>query len=835
MNLTRILVVIFIFFQFGSVSFSQTKGGSIPLKQAIKNIEKQFPVLFSYQDHQLENHMITLAQETSLESYLIVLNTTTLFNFSAIDKNTITVTQKDNLKSSCGLVYGEDTKPLQNVRITTKYQQFYSDDEGRYKVVFLEKSIQVTASYQGFEDAKFSLSQSDICTNNTTLVPEITNLETVQLQNYLAKGISKNTDGSITVDYTNFDLLPGLIEADVLQTLQALPGIQSVNETVSDLNIRGGTNDQNLILWDGIKMYQSGHFFGLISAFNPFLTEKVTVTKNGTSARYGDGVSGVINMRGKATLPSEIGAQVSLNLLSVDATITLPISKKIGLQISGRKSINGLVRSPTFNQYFDKAFQNTEVLSDSETTNTTDDDFSFFDANMRILYEPSTKDKIRANLLIIGNDLSFLENATIDNLELSRRSSLLQNNLSAGLWYQRNWSEQWQTEVQLYGSSYGLEATNFDILNDQRLIQENEILETGLKMQSKHLFGKQFQVLFGYQFNETGITNFEDINRPPFQRTDTQVLRTNSLFSEISYTNTPVKLDITVGARFNHFSKFEEVRLEPRMSIKKGFLDYFTAEVLGEIKSQTTSQIIDFQEDFLGVENRRWVVSNPDEIPIIKSKQISTGVTYNRKGWLINLDGYIKEVSGITSQSQGFQNQFQEVKTTGKYTIKGIEVLVNKRYQKINTWLSYTYAKNVYTFDALIPSEFHNNLDIRHTITYGINYVVNRFKFSGGFNWHSGKPTTLVVQGNEVTNDTINYQAPNSDTIEDYFRVDLSATYDFTVYNNVKGQIAASIWNLLNTNNSLNHFYRLNHSNTLEEVSENSLRFTPNIALRFFF
>lgn len=59
-----------------------------------------------------------------------------------------------------------------------------------------------------------------------------------------------------------FGILPGLIEPDILQTVQALPGIKSIDETVSDINVRGGTNDQNLILWNGIKMYQSGHFLG---------------------------------------------------------------------------------------------------------------------------------------------------------------------------------------------------------------------------------------------------------------------------------------------------------------------------------------------------------------------------------------------------------------------------------------------------------------------------------------------------------------------------------------------------------------------------------------------
>ena len=85
---------------------------------------------------------------------------------------------------------------------------------------------------------------------------------------------------------------------DILQKIQAIPGISSINESISNINIRGGSNDQNLLLWDGIKMYHSGHFFGLISAFNPYLTDKVTLTKNGTSSQYNDGVSGTITIGG---------------------------------------------------------------------------------------------------------------------------------------------------------------------------------------------------------------------------------------------------------------------------------------------------------------------------------------------------------------------------------------------------------------------------------------------------------------------------------------------------------------------------------------------------------
>jgi len=74
-------------------------------------------------------------------------------------------------------------------------------------------------------------------------------LEEVLITNYLTKGISTKNDGSINIKPQQFGILPGLIEPDILQSIQALPGVQSVDERVSNINVRGGTHDQNLILY----------------------------------------------------------------------------------------------------------------------------------------------------------------------------------------------------------------------------------------------------------------------------------------------------------------------------------------------------------------------------------------------------------------------------------------------------------------------------------------------------------------------------------------------------------------------------------------------------------
>jgi hypothetical protein len=116
-------------------------------------------------------------------------------------------------------------------------------------------------------------------------------LTTIEAQRYLASGIGKSPSGTVTVKPGKFGILPGLTEPDVLQTMHLLPGVVSIDETVSNLNVRGGTHDQNLFLWNGIRMFQTSHFFGLISAFNPMVTTKIRISKNGSSAFFGESVS----------------------------------------------------------------------------------------------------------------------------------------------------------------------------------------------------------------------------------------------------------------------------------------------------------------------------------------------------------------------------------------------------------------------------------------------------------------------------------------------------------------------------------------------------------------
>lgn len=663
-------------------------------------------------------------------------------------------------------------------------------------------------------------------------------LEEVLVTNYLTKGITLDNSGAVRIRPEEFGILPGLIEPDILQTIQALPGVASIDETVSNLNVRGGTHDQNLILWDGIKMYQSGHFFGLISAFNPYLTNKVEVTKNGTSARYGDGVSSIINMQLDNSINDESNSGLGINLTHVDGFAKIPVSDKFELQVSARRSITDLIETPTYNQYFERIFQDTDVTNNQTEINntvTTNEAFYFYDIGAKLLYDLSEKDKFRFNFLNIYNNLDYLEEATINDVDEALSSGITQRNLAAGIEYQRDWNGAFTTSLQVYVSNYDLKATNFDIINDQRLIQENEVVDTGIKLSTDYNIRDNLKWNNGYQFCEVGIANLQDVNNPVFRSYIKEVIRSHSAFSELGFISDNLNTHLKAGLRGTYFEKFGDFLFEPRLSFNQRFLNYFKFEVLGEYKSQTTSQIIDLQNDFLGIEKRRWILANNDDIPIIKSKQVSTGLHFKKNGFIISAEGYVKKVDGITSRSQGFQNQFQFVNAIGSYEIKGVDFMINKQFSNASSWLSYSYSKNNYNFDTLNNGNpFPNNADLRHAVTLAGTYDLRGLKIALGANWRTGKPFTSVNEENAIVDDKIHFNSPNMDNLDDYLRIDFSTTYNFDLGRNTRAKVGLSVWNLMNKKNNLNTYYTLS-DDTVNQIENQSLGITPNISFRINF
>ena len=117
----------------------------------------------------------------------------------------------------------------------------------------------------------------------------------------------------------------------------------------------------------------------------------------------------------------------------------------------------------------------------------------------------------------------------------------------------------------------------------------------------------------------------------------------------------------------------------------------------------------DLEQNFLGVEKRRWILADGRNLPVATSRQASLGLHYDRGNWLAGLEGFYKEVDGITTDTQGFQNEDQFNGEIGNYRVSGVEALLNYKSEAWSTWLSYTWNHNNYHFPDLDPATFPNN------------------------------------------------------------------------------------------------------------------------------
>ena len=184
-------------------------------------------------------------------------------------------------------------------------------------------------------------------------------------------------------------------------------------------------------------------------------------------------------------------------------------------------------------------------------------------------------------------------------------------------------------------------------------------MDLGFQLKNSHRISKTIIFNNGYQFDEIGVTNFDKINSPSFSRKIVQVLRSHSLIGEGIYETENKNTYVKIGFRGNYFDSFELFLIEPRIQFNQALTNVVHLEILGEQKSQSLSQVIDLQQDFLGIEKRRWTLANDTTNPIQKSSQFSIGLTFKNNNWLITLDNFYKKVIGITTNSQGFQNQFE--------------------------------------------------------------------------------------------------------------------------------------------------------------------------------
>lgn len=822
-----------------------------PVISILKQAEKEFNVSFSYNRRDLKEIRCEMPLSSSLKSVLEEISSNCGIQFYQIDERYIAVTVGDTrLISICGtLIETTSGAPLSGASVIGDGFQSGTGRGGQFTISGISEDAVLSVYHLGFKVKEIKASELN-SENGCPLVfidERFNYLPAVLLNSYLTKGIYKHTEGSVSISNQNYEILPSLIDADVLKIAQILPGIESFNETASNINIRGGKSDEVLLLWDNIRMYQSGHFFGLISAFNPNLTQNVTIYKGGTHPQYGESVSGVISMKSDSDIPEEVTGAVSLDFISTQFYAKIPASERFAFHISGRTSINTGLGNPVYNQFFKRVFQNTVVTNFQTNTSlglrSTDEAFNFYDINGKAIWKLSNKDKLQYNFLTIFNKLNFTERFTGETSLSKNVSELKQQTLVHGFNWERDWTSDFSTQISYSFSDYVNNGGNQNVDTGQVQSQRNDINENQLRVNLNYSLNSGITLSAGYQHTKTEIIN----ENSPFEINQIFVfekqLNSDALYANSKWNLFQKKTTLSAGLRFTTYEAIDEQFLEPRLSVYQKVTNNLSLNASLEQKHQSVAQNIDIDNSLLGIENQRWIILGSSNQPILESSQVTLGATYSKNEWSLGLEGFFKEVEGLNLMNQGFRNQLANVDAVGDYSVRGMEFSISKQTDRLNAWLSYTYMNNEFRFNDLDPSVFRSDLDVTHALSLAGSYSWKSFLFSLGTTYHSGIPYTTPVEGNAIVQDgnqaTINFNTPNNATLMDFFRTDFSASYTLPLDDTFTGKLSVGMVNVFDRKNALDSYYILeedNEGNTnLNKVEQFSLGFTPNVSLKLVF
>ncbi len=843
----------FIFIFFCSTSFAQEKDSST-LKMAIDQLEREYGVKFSFSENTIEDMPnVSVDSDGNLENALTAIAAKTGLIIKKINDRYYTISQKSHIGVICGYVLdGVTQEPLPYVTVRTSTKGVVSDKRGYYELKDIDINDTITFSYIGYSHVtKGAKEFRDNDCGRTVLQEAINTLNEVIISSYLTNGIVKKNDGSITLVPKEQGILPGLTEADVLLSTQQLPGVQSPSENASGIHIRGGTPDQNLILFDGIKLYNTAHFFGSISAFNPYVVDEVTLYKSASNVKFGNHIGGVLDIRTMSDVPEKTSIGAGVNFTNADISAILPLGKKIGMQFSFRRSISDLANTPTFDRLSQKVFQNTVISEGNVQARALpfveqENNFGFNDYNVKVIMSPNRKNSISLQHIHIENDLKYVLSNSMD--KESRSDVIDIENHGSGITWKAQWNKKSALETYAYYTAYSLLYDGEKQRNDfvyNFTTKRNNVRELSIGTLLSHEISKKSQIKYGYQFTRSQLGfDLEQESRSlatGTRRNDDRTNNQQSLLGEYIHSASD-KHHLSMGLRAGYIPLLKRTFLEPRVYGRLKLLEGLWVNASLESKQQYTAKIIEFFTSDFGLENELWALSNNSDIPVLTSRQATIGALYDNRGWLLDTEFYLKRITGLTSLSTGLNGSSGETIFNGSANILGAEVLLRKQWTpKVSTWASYTFSENNLDFVGFNQGRaFRGNFSIANAFYFGQQVNWGSFDLSMGWNLRSGLPFSSIISTfDEQQLEIQELTGLNEQLLPAYHRLDASLTYAFywNKKKRIKSKVGISFINIYNRENILQRAYEKEideptSNEVINTIDTFSLGFTPNAVFR---
>lgn len=631
-----------------------------------------------------------------------------------------------------------------------------SNSFGFYSLSLPPGTYTLAVTYVGYSRLTDTLDLERDTTITWQLDPNI-DLETVEVTAERVKRLQDESQmSSVEIPMQQLKKIPALLgEVDVLKALQLLPGVQSGGEGQNGLYVRGGSPDQNLILLDGVPIYNASHLFGFFSVFNADAIKDVKLIKGGFPARYGGRLSSVIDITMKDGHKDEFHGDVSIGVVSSKATIEGPLIKnKTSFLVSARRTYLDILARPLIKKGFESDGSE-GVLG-----------YYFYDLNAKITHKLGAHDQLTLSAYK-GSDRFYLEETyESDGFRDENESDLSWGNNILALRWNHVWSPRMFSNTTATYSTYELgtfgsfksEYRDIDQRDFYELSYLSGIRDFSIKVDWDYLPNTDHFIKFGvsaihHEFIPgTFDLYFENgLNQEPL---DTSLGQRDLYANEVSmYIEDDYRISKRLKANIGlHASAFfvegkAYMSLQPRIGLRY-LLPGDLALKASYAEMQQNIHLLAFEG--IGLPTDQWVPTTSRVKPQY-SRQVAIGLakTFDLK-YEISLEGYYKSMDNVIAYREGaslFQlNDWQDRITQGAGESYGMELFIQKKVGRLSGWIGYTLSWTNRQFDDLNQGkEYPYRYDRRHDISIVGSYKLSdKINLAGTWVYGTGNAVTLA-------------------------------------------------------------------------------------------
>ena len=708
-----------------------------------------------------------------------------------------------------------------------------SDSNGRYFIVLDNGKYKVEINHTGYDKITKEIEINKNIILDVILEEDINKLEEVRIQSDRIKGLSNTSNNMFEFSPNKLNEIPSIIgSVDIVKLLQLTPGIQNSGDANGYIYVRGAEPGHNLYTYADAPIYGISHLLGIFSTFNDNHVQKMTFDKSNSNPQNGGRLSSSLNIIPVDKVPTSIGVKGNIGLISSQLNIEIPINKKSGLILSGRKTYIDEVLGPMLNTKKEFGKQEQKI------------NYGFSDFNATYIKKISEKQKLTINVLLTGDNLKIIDS----NYDLNAK--LTWGNTAISSAWQSQLTKKTNIKNIIYYSKYKnnlLVTQGGEIMNISSSISElgyknileyeinNIQFESGVQYACYNLQPQKIEV------TSLGIENIEKLakqvqanNFALFINSKTKLTR--NLLAEVG-----LRLNYyTAGSNLNQFLHFEpKILLTYTPNTNSSYFVSYTKQ--NQYLYLITTSSVGIPTDF-------WVASS-ESIPSQTAQEVSIGYNTN----IINnikfsISSYYRTMDKLLEYPYGI-TQFNEITTLqndiliGSGQSYGLEVMVKKDYGKVKGWFSYTLGWSERQFNELNNNnKYFAKYDRRHNFALTSSYEYNS-KLSIGLTQilSSGNRFTMPTSWYFINNNPVKeYSEFNNAKLPNYVRTDFSLSYYLIRTPKKESILTFSIYNVMNIENPIYvvmDIYINKNSNSLAIQTNNKTlyKIIPSINWRFKF